>query len=123
MVGNLRQQAAMPDRHRGTGSTTCYISALLWACCLTLRTSQAAAVATAAAAAAVLHVPKGASAGERLAKQASLPTVNVTDGESWPPAERMRSWIVENGGEVRPTWHLMLVAAQPHALHATCRAV
>lgn len=28
-------------------------------------------------------------------------TANGTAGDSWPPADRMIEWIVENGGEVR----------------------
>jgi hypothetical protein len=47
-------------------------------------------------------VPKGTTADKHLAKEAIVTANNMTDGESWPPAERMLTWIVENGGEVGP---------------------
>ncbi|KAF6258737.1 hypothetical protein COO60DRAFT_1090024 [Scenedesmus sp. NREL 46B-D3] len=88
----------MPDQNRSNHRHHLTRIALLLACFLILRGSQAGAAATAAAA--VLHVPKDTSAGEHLAKRTPVTADNATDADIWPPAERMLTWIVANGGEV-----------------------
>jgi hypothetical protein len=115
VVGSLRQQAAMLDRHRCHNISSNSVTVLLWLCCLALTGSRPAAAATAAAA--VLHVPKGASASEHLPNKAPVAADNATHGDSWPPAERMLAWIVENGGKVGATCQSVCTRASTNPCH------
>lgn len=100
----------MPDRTRLSVSEISLVTALLSACCLTLGTSQSAAA---------LQVAQGTAAGKHLTQEAPVAAFNLTDKQSWPPVERIISWIVEKGGEVRPTsdtWHDTPATAHTYAL-------